>query len=195
MIQSPTLGSNTVIAGTGGTIQDVGVELAGTGSTGLFTSGAAIRVAVTAPPGTTSGVGATLLGATFENGSITLPAGPGINTIGAASFIVPDGTVQDSRVTASIGLEAIITAARDRIVANQGIREVNSGPAGGIDATFVVDDTAIETIPGPNPETGISATTTPPTSGIATLQLTVRHTSVMSSGAGGSTGAFRRRWR
>ena len=189
VIQSPTPGSTTLAAGNGGTIEDLGVELAsGTGSTGLFISGAALRVAVTAPAGTTSGTGATLIGATFEDGSIALPLGPGVTTVGAASFLASSGAVQDSSVTAADGLNSVAVVARDRVLATRGMIESSAGPAGGVDASFVVDDVAIETVPGATAESAISSTAVPPLSGTASLDLTIRHSTFAGSGAVGSTG-------
>jgi hypothetical protein len=93
--------------------------------------------------------------------------------------------VQDSSVVASDGLDSVTTAVRDRILATRGILENNGG---GVSADFVVDDVAIETVPGPLAELGISARAATPASGTAALGLTIRHSTILGSGALGSTG-------
>lgn len=190
IIQSPTPGSATFSAATGGTIRDLGITLpAGAGSgRGLFFNGTAERVAVTAPPGTTTGTGVIELGGTFDDGSVILPTGPGTSTVGVSSFIAPGGAVQDSTIVASRGVVSALTLRRDRILATQAVDTNNSGPAGGTSVAFTIDDTAIETVPGGSAEIGINADEGSALSGGTGVSVTVTHSTVVGSGAAGTVG-------
>ncbi len=162
---------------------------AGAGSgRGLFFNGTAERVAVTAPPGTTTGTGVVELGGTFDDGSVILPTGPGTSTVGVSSFIAPSGAVQDSTIVASRGVVSALTLRRDRILATQAVDTNNSSPAGGTSVAFTIDDTAIETVPGGSAEIGINADEGSALSGSTGVSVTVTHSTIVGSGAAGTVG-------
>jgi hypothetical protein len=188
VIQAPTQNTTTFATGNG-VVANLGIELGGgSGGTALFFGGAAINVAITAPPGTTGGLGVAIHGGSFERGTITLPTGPGVTTEGVAATPAAGGTVQDSTVTATVGLRDVIAVARDRIFAAHGINDDNSSPGGGGDRQFFVDDTLVDTTTA-GPESGLTFIAGSALSGTAvSAVVTIHHTTFVGDGAGGSTG-------
>lgn len=96
--------------------------------------------------------------------------------------------MQDSTVTAGTGIRDVINVARDRIFAAEGIKDDNASPGGGGDRQYVVDDALIDTTAAGS-ESGITLTAGSSLSGTAvSASLTLRHTTLIGDGAGGSTG-------
>jgi hypothetical protein len=188
VIQAPTTNTTTFATGNG-LVANLGIELGGGSSgTALFFGGTAINVAITAPPGTTGGLGVALHGGSFENGTVRLPNGSGVTTTGIASGPSAGGAVQDSTVTASTGINDVVNVARDRIFATHGINASNGGPGGGSDDQFVVDDTLVDTTAA-GPESGIVLNAGSALSGDAvSTSLTIRHSTLIGDDAAASTG-------
>jgi PKD domain len=188
VIQSPS-GGTTLLAGSQSTVENLGVELAVGGNTGLDVHDAT-NVAITAPAGLTTGTGVVLHGGVFDSGSISLPLGPGTATTGVLSAHTAGGAVQDSTITASTGIQSILHVARDKIRATVGLSLGNGSNGGGLSEDYVIDDALVLTAPGATAETAISLNAT---SHIDTLEtpavtLTIRHCTLVGSGADGSIG-------
>jgi hypothetical protein len=188
VVQAPTPNATTFATGNG-VVANLGIELGGgSAGTALFFGGTAINVAITAPQGMTGGTGVAIHGGSFEDGTISLPTGPGVTSLGVSSGPGAGGTVQDSTVTASTGIRDVINVARDRIFAAEGIKDDNASPGGGGDRQYVVDDALIDTTAAGS-ESGITLTAGSSSSGTAVdASLTIRHSTLIGDGGGGSTG-------
>jgi PKD domain len=183
VVQSPTQNTTTFATGNG-IVADLGIELGGGSSgTALFFGGTAVDVAITAPPGTTGGLGVSLHGGSSENGTVTLPTAPAVTT-GVANGISAGGAVQDSTVTATTALNGIVNVSRDRIFASTGINLSNGSPGGCSNRQFFVEDALVDTTAA-----GIVFGAGSSLSGSdVTTTLTIRHSTLIGGGAGGSTG-------
>jgi len=172
-------GSPAFNVSAGSSVSNLRVNLwNGTGNTGLMLAGVASGVEVTAtlPKSTSNNIGVDLAGGTFRQGVVALPVSGG-----DAQFyggVEGSGTVSDSAIAAAVGVtydssEGMPTVHRVRILANQGV----------LGSVVGIDDSLIRTEPGAAPELGIGM---PSNTLFGTL--TVRHVTLVGSGATGSTG-------
>lgn len=168
-------------------ITDLTVQVPDNGS-GLALAGAADRVDVVAAPGLVRGTGVTTSfvggNGTFRNGAITLPLAAG--TTGAAGGPAPGRvTVQDSVVTAGVGLSGAATVLRSVVRAGQGA--IMAPPPGLANAKTVIEDSTILTRADAGlPERGLAATGGP--GAFPGQELIARHDTIVGSGTPSAIG-------